>query len=143
MTFLMLFGVGASQAATNTDCRIQPGQVSRAMFTTQIDNREPVNQVLILENKYKQIYFFSDLRNLDGQEITYRWEHEGHVIAEKVFSVKGPRWRSYSSQELDSNMLGRWTVVISDKDGCPLKAVVFQYVATDPKGNGSAIIKLK
>lgn len=142
MALLILLGVNVSQAA-NSDCRAQEGTVPRAMFTTQIEDREPVNQVLILENKYKQVYFFSDLRHLEGQDITHRWEHEGHVVAEKVFSVKGPRWRVYSTQQLDSSMLGRWTVVITDKDGCPLKAVVFQYVATNPNGEGSAIIQLK
>lgn len=142
MAFLFLLGVNVSQAANST-CQIQQGQVSRAMFTTQIENREPVNQVLILEDKYKTVYFFSDLRNLEGQDIVHRWEHDGHVVAEKVFSVKGPRWRVYSTQLLDASMLGRWTVVITDKDGCPLKAVVFQYVATDPNGEGSAILELK
>lgn len=142
LAFLFLLGVNVSQAANST-CQIQQGQVSRAMFTTQIENREPVNQVLILEDKYKTVYFFSDLRNLEGQDIVHRWEHDGHVVAEKVFSVKGPRWRVYSTQLLDASMLGRWTVVITDKDGCPLKAVVFQYVATDPNGEGSAILELK
>ena len=142
LAFLFLLGVNVSQAANST-CQIQQGQVSRAMFTTQIENREPVNQVLILEDKYKTVYFFSDLRNLEGQDIVHRWEHNGHVVAEKVFSVKGPRWRVYSTQLLDASMLGRWTVVITDKDGCPLKAVVFQYVATDPNGEGSAILELK
>lgn len=142
MALLILLGVNVCQAA-NSDCRIQEGTVSRAMFTTQIEDREPVNRVLILETKYKQVYFFSDLRHLEGQDITHRWEHEGHVVAEKVFSVKGPRWRVYSTQQLDSSMLGRWTVVVTDKNGCPLKAVVFQYVATNPNGEGSAIIELK
>jgi hypothetical protein len=142
MTFLFLIGVSIGYAA-NTKCQSTDGEVTRAMFTTQIENREPVNQVLILEDNYKSVYFYTDLRNLEGQDIVHRWEHEGHVVAEKVFSVKGPRWRVYSTQELDHSMLGRWTVVVTDKDGCPLKAVVFQYVASDPNGEGSAIIELK
>lgn len=137
-----LLGVNVCQAA-NSNCQALDGQVTRAMFTTQIENREPVNQVLILEDKYKTVYFFSDLRNLEGQDIVHRWEHEGHVVAEKVFSVKGPRWRVYSTQQLDDSMLGHWTVVITNKDGCPLKAVVFQYVKSDPNGEGSAILDLK
>jgi hypothetical protein len=139
---ILLFGVKLSQAA-DSDCRSVQGQVSRALFTTQIEDREPVNQVLILEDKYNQIYFFTDLRHFEGQDIIHRWEHDGHVVAEKVFSVKGPRWRVYSTQHLDASMLGRWTVVVTDKAGCPLKAVIFEYVATNPKGEGSAIIKLK
>ena len=130
--------------AANAGCGAIPqGQVSRAIFTTQVQDREPVDQVLILESKYDKVYFFTDLRHFEGQEIIHRWEHNGHVIAEKEFAVKGPRWRVYSTQQLDASMLGRWTVVVTDKNGCPLKAAVFDYVATDPKGEGTAIINLK
>lgn len=138
-----MLGVNICQAAAKSDCQPQQGQVSRAIFTTQIVDREPVNRVLILEAKYKQVYFFTDLRHFEGQDVIHRWEHDGHVVAKKVFSVKGPRWRVYSTQQLDASMVGRWTVVVTDKDGCPLKAEVFQYVATDPSGEGSAIINLK
>jgi len=129
--------------AGDLDCLQPQGQVARAIFTTKMDDREPVDQVLILENKYKQVYFFTDLRHFEGQDIIHRWEYNGHVVSKKVFSVKGPRWRVYSTVQLGADMLGRWTVVVTDKDGCPIKAAVFQYVATDPKGGGSAIIKLK
>lgn len=142
MALLILLGVNICQAASS-GCRPPQGQVARAIFTTNINNREPVDQVLILENKYKQIYFFTDLRHFEGQDITHRWEYNGHVVSQKVFSVKGPRWRVYSSVELGADMLGRWTAIVTDKNGCPIKAAVFEYVATDPNGGGSAIIKLK
>lgn len=140
--YFLLTGLSPSQADTPS-CLAEDGKVTRAMFTTQIENREPVNRVLLLENKIRQIIFFTDLRHMEGQDIVHRWEHEGHVIAEKVFNVKGPRWRVYSTQDLDASMLGRWTVVVADKQGCPLKAVVFQYVESAPNGEGSAIIELK
>lgn len=142
MAFVCMLVINKSQAAA-VDCQQTQGQVSRALFTTQIEDREPVNQVLILENKYTKVYFFTDLRHFEGQDVVHRWEHDGHVIAEKVFSVKGPRWRVYSTQLLDPAMLGKWTVVVTDKNGCPLKAAVFEYVATDPNGTGSAMINLK
>jgi len=142
MAFVFLLCMNIGRAA-NTTCGNAQGEVSRAMFTTQIVDREPVNQVLILESKYKKVYFFTDLRHFEGQDIVHRWEHDGHVVSEKVFSVKGPRWRVYSSLSLNDSMLGRWTGIVTDKQGCPLKAVVFQYVATDPNGEGSAIIDLK
>lgn len=113
------------------------------MFTTRVDNREPVDQVLVLEDSYKKIFFFSELRNLEGHEIIHRWEHDGKVVSEKSFEVKGPRWRVYSSLRLNDTMLGRWTVIVMTKDGCPLKAGVFQYVAANSNGQGSAILQIK
>lgn len=139
---LLLFSIGSVSQAADLDCQSPTGQVARAMFTTQIQDREPTDKVLVLEDKYKKVYFFSDLRNFEGQDVVHRWEHDGHVVAEKVFSVKGPRWRAYSSQQLGADSLGRWTVVISVKDGCPIKAVMFEYIATKPNGEGSAILDL-
>ena len=143
---LFLLGICLSIAlqvqAEDSLCEPSSGNIARAMFTTQIDDREPIDRVLILENKTPQLYFFSDLRHLQGQIVKHRWEYEGRVIKEKVFRVQGPRWRVYSLNKLDKSMLGRWTVVITDQDDCPLKAVIFQYVKSD-QGVGSAIIDLR
>ena len=142
MTISVLSGLllaSTSQAADKL-CEPSSGKVARAMFTTTIADREPVNRVLILENKTSQLYFFSDLRHLQGRTVTHRWEYEGRIVNEKSFQVKGTRWRVYSNHKIDPNMLGRWTGVVSDEDGCPLKAVIFQYVQTGQEG--SAIIDL-
>ena len=127
--------------ATNSICEPGSGKVARAMFTTTINDREPTNRVLILENNTTKLYFFSDLRHLQGRTITHRWEYEGHVVDEKSFQVNGARWRIYSRHKMDPTMLGRWTAVVTDEDGCPLKAVIFQYVEAG-QGPGSAIIDL-
>ena len=129
-----------AHAEGSSHCEPITGNIARAMFTTQIDDREPIDRVLILENKTPQLYFFSDLRHLQGQTVKHRWEYEGRVIKEKVFRVQGPRWRVYSLNKLDKSMLGQWTVVITDQDDCPLKAVIFQYVSSS---EGSAIIELR
>lgn len=136
----MLFWGPVSYAVDDL-CDPGSGKVARAMFTTTIDNREPTDRVLILENSTDQLYFFSDLRHLQGQTVTHRWEYEGRVVAEKKFQVKGARWRVYSKHKIDNNMLGRWTVVVTDEKGCPLKAVIFQYVQAGQ--GGAAIIKLR
>jgi len=128
--------------AENTFCEGASGKVARAMFTTNIDEREPIDRVLILENQISQLYFFSDLRHLEGQTVKHRWEYEGKFIKDKTFVVSGPRWRVYSLHTFDKSMLGRWTVIITDQDNCPLKAVIFQYVQTD-QSEGSAIIELR
>lgn len=129
--------------ASGQQCADSGGKVARAIVTTAVENREPVNRVLILENKIPEVFFFSDLRHMEGQQITHRWEHEGKVVLRKQFDVSGPRWRIFSRKELKPEMTGQWTIVITDKDDCPLKAVVFQYVEQNPQGQGSAIINLK
>lgn len=141
LAFILVYCVNVGEAA-DSECGKSQGTVARAVFTTQIQDREPVDQVLILDSSYKKVYFFTDLRHFEGQDVVHRWEHNGHVVSQKVFSIKGPRWRVYSSLNLNDDMLGRWTGIVTDKQGCPIKAVVFEYVAADPDGEGTAIIDL-
>ena len=141
---LTWLSIGHAYAAGKvTECQSNEDNVPRAMFTTAIENREPVDRVLILDDSVANLYFFSDLRRLQGKKIKHRWEFEGKVIKEKLFEVNGPRWRVFSEHELDKEMLGRWTVVIADENDCPLRAVIFRYVAKQESGQTAAIIKLR
>ena len=97
-------------------------RVARGIFSTNIVDREPVDQVLILSNTVDQVYFFTDLRHYQGQTITHRWEYEGKMVTEKTFEVGGPRWRVYSQNDLNPAMTGTWTVVVSDGRGWPIYA---------------------
>ncbi|MET0006901.1 MAG: DUF2914 domain-containing protein [Candidatus Thiodiazotropha sp. 6PLUC4] len=111
--------------------------VARALFTTEIVNREPVNQVVSLDEDATRILFFTDLRNLQGRIITHRWEFEGEVISEVDIEVGGPRWRAYSVKSLNPGEEGKWTVFVIDESGWPLHASIFQQRAgsmaeTDP-----------
>ena len=119
----------------------QRAAVSRAIFTTAIEEREPVDRVLILSNRHNTIYFFSDLRHLEGQKVIHRWEYEGRVVTSKIFKVGGPRWRVYSKQKLPANKTGSWRVVVTTEQGLPLRAAIFRYVDGDKKEN--AILPLQ
>ena len=115
--------------------------VSRAIFSTAIEDREPVNQVLILANTTNTVYFFTDLRHLENQNVIHRWEYEGKVVTSKTFKVGGPRWRVYSKKFIPSENVGTWTVVVTTEDGLPLKASMFKYVDGDNSRN--AILPIK
>ena len=123
----------ANEAASETDASYTPrGSVARTAFTSAIVDREPVDNLLRVPNTLQRIYFFSDLRNLEGEIVTHRWEYEGKVMAEVKFRVGGgPRWRVYSSKNLLPEWTGKWTVVVLDESGWPLKASMFEYVAAE------------
>jgi len=105
--------------------------VARAMFTTKIVDREPVDRVLVLNNKSSEIYFFTDLRHFEGQTITHKWLYDSNVQSVVNFKVKGPRWRVYSRKDIAPDKVGKWTVIIQDESGRSLKASVF-LVAAEP-----------
>lgn len=115
-------------------------RVVRGIFTTDIENREPVDQVLVLTNDHDVIYFFTDLRHFEGETVTHRWEYENNLVSEKKFEVGGPRWRVYSRKQLNPRMTGRWSVVVTDGKGWPIYAAMFDYVDKNRAQASSAIL---
>lgn len=121
LLLFLLFSIISAYAANN-------GSVARSQFTTRIEDREPVDQVVVLDNGITTLYFFTDVRHMEGQTVTHSWEYEGQLISKKEFTIKGPRWRVYSKKELDPSMTGKWTVILRDDRGWPLSVAVFRYV---------------
>lgn len=105
-------------------------RVARAIFTTAIAEREPVDNLESLPNNIQQLYFFSDLRGLAGKIVTHRWEFNDKLMAEITFKVgNGVRWRVYSSKNLLPEWTGTWTVVVSDESGAVLERKSIEYTA--------------
>jgi hypothetical protein len=95
-------------------------KVARAVFTTGVANREPADQVTSLTNEVQQVYFFTELTGLEGKPVAHKWEYGGEVKAAVTFDVKAPRWRVWSSKQLDPSWTGEWTVSVVDDSGATL-----------------------
>lgn len=106
-------------------------RVALAQFTTAIENREPVDQVTFVASEVEKVFFYTDLRGLEGQTISHRWLHDGTVAANVAFEVKGPRWRVWSSKKLLPDLIGDWTVEIVTGEGEVIAAETFTYTAPD------------
>lgn len=102
-------------------------RVARGQFTTAIENREPVDQVAVLSPPADEIYFFTDLRHLDGRTVTHRWEYQGRVVTQVPFKVEGPRWRVFSKSSIEPDQVGEWSVIVIDESGWPLYTELFYY----------------
>jgi len=103
-------------------------KVARAIFTTAIIDREPIDQVLVLNTKTTNISFFTDLRHFEGETIIHKWIYNNKSESVVKFKVKGPRWRVYSRLEISPSKLGKWSVVVQDEAGRSYKASVFRFV---------------
>lgn len=93
------------------------GEVSRSMFATAIENREPVDDIVQIDNNTPHVYFFTELRDMKGQQVTHRWIYQGEVMGEVTFQVGGPRWRVHSSKNLMPEWTGMWEVQVVDAAG--------------------------
>jgi len=123
LVLLLCFPAFAQEEDADIAPAVSPqGPSVLAQFTTGVENREPIDQVSFVENEAQKIFFFTDLRGLEGRTVLHRWIYDGNVVAEVSFDVRGPRWRVWSSKELLSDWIGDWTVEIvvtgpSDADG--------------------------
>lgn len=122
-------GAAETQAA---EAMPPKGFVARSMFATDIQNREPLDSITELSNDHGAIFFFTELRDLDGRTVVHRWEWNGTPMAEVVIEVGGPRWRAYSSKNLHESWLGEWRVSVVDESGRVLTDGTFTYVQAEP-----------
>jgi len=104
------------------------GEVSRALFTIGVDNREPVIMVDSIDSSaYKSISFFTELNDLSGHNVTHQWTFNDKVMFEKTFEVHGSRWRVWTSKTLIPSWTGTWTVNVLDDDRSVLASNSFKY----------------
>lgn len=106
----------------------QIGKVSRSAFSTAIENREPIDDIASLSNDHRRIFFFSELTDLDGQTVSHRWEREGQVMADVPFEVRGPRWRVWSTKQLQPSWTGQWSVSVVDGNGRVIESRHFSFI---------------
>jgi len=108
---LLMLGVSFGAVAQDD------GSVARSMFTTAVENREPVDSVDTVPADTSTVYYYTDLRNMTDKTVTHRWTYKGQVMAEVPFNVGGPRWRVWSSKNLQPIWTGQWTVTVVDGAG--------------------------
>ena len=105
------------------------GEVGRAIFTIDIDNREPVIMVDSIDSgSFNSISFFTELNDLEGHNVTHQWTYNDEVMFEKTFEVRGARWRVWTSKTLLPSWTGTWTVKVLDTDRTELTSKTFDYL---------------
>ncbi len=102
--------------------------ISNADFALEIKDRTPINIIQELDNSFGKIYFFTNIRNLQGQKVTHRWIYNNKVMADVVFDINGPRWRVWSSKNLWPTWLGVWSVEVLNSNGELLYKKEFNYI---------------
>lgn len=126
---LLIASPAHSQEAGEAAADPLPGaEVARAQFTTGMKKREPVDQIVILTAPENEVYFFTDIRDMDGRVAVHNWEYEGKVMSVVPFQVGGPRWRVFSKVVLEPDQGGEWSVMVTDQEtGWPLHSELFRY----------------
>ena len=106
---------------------VAAGKVSRAQFTTGIIDREPVDQIITMSTERSEIKYFTELSDMQGENVTHQWVYKNQIMFEISFNVDGPRWRVWSSMSLQPGWTGTWFVNTIDENRTTLSSLSFQY----------------
>lgn len=118
---LTIADAAAFQEVAKIDTPEITENVVRAQFAWGIKEKEPAGEIrspaILQRGDSVALYFFSELKGMNGQTLTHQWSHNGTVAVSKNFRVDGDRWRVFSSKQLNSDLLGEWKVAIRDSNG--------------------------
>ncbi|WP_462146461.1 DUF2914 domain-containing protein [Pseudoalteromonas gelatinilytica] len=126
------FSQSAHIASVAIGAKIDTDKVSRAVLTTDVVDREPVN---VLKNDVKlaqisnSLSFFSELRNMQGQTVRHQWYYQDQQLASIELAVSSPRFRTYSTKNIMPEQLGDWRVEVIDAEGNLLAQKEFRILA--------------
>ncbi|SEM78044.1 DUF2914 domain-containing protein [Nitrosomonas marina] len=110
---------GTPVSATSPDT-IDHDQIIRAQLTRAVNKREPVDEIdkiQLEQNIPRNIYFFVELHDLAGQQVTVNWYFNEQHMAETTLEVNGRNWRTYANKLLNKKSIGTWRVTLTDEAG--------------------------
>jgi len=100
--------------------------VSSLVIATGVENREPVGAAEQFTADVGTLYAYMVVEgDFSETQLTQVWVHGGDEVARVPLTVRGPRWRTWSSKTLPPSWTGDWTVNVVDQDGNTLKSAAF------------------
>ena len=124
--------VAAPHTPASTERVATIDNVRRAVFATDVVDREPIDELDSLTIDANQICFFTEIVDFEGGSITHRWIHNGEIAAEVTFDIGGPRWRVHSRKLLAPDGTVAWAVEIVDGNGNTIGRAEFVYYEREP-----------
>jgi hypothetical protein len=105
--------------------------ISRAVLTTGISEREPVDVLKesIEQTEFQEkLFFFTEVRKLKGQTISHLWFHQDQLMAEISLTISADRYRTYSSKNIMPSQTGQWRVEAVTEQGELLAQKTFRII---------------
>ena len=126
------FSPTAQVASVALGAQIDTGKISRAVLTRKVSKREPT-YVFAADIRLSQfdegLSFFSEIKNLQGQQVKHIWSFEGEIMAEITLDVTSPRYRTYSTKNIMNTQTGHWRVDVVDEQGNLIAQKEFRILA--------------
>lgn len=103
------------------------GSVANATFTSGVTDDAPIDFREEFFTDTSVVYYYSELLDLSGQTVRYRWTLEGQLMHEVPVHVTHARQAAWSWTEMQPDTTGNWTVEVLDESGNVLDRRNFAY----------------
>lgn len=126
VTALTLAAVARPASAQQATPDTSGINVSQAVVATGVENREPTGVAEQFPADVGTVYCYMVAEgDFPETQLVQVWMHGDQEMARVPLTVKGPRWRTWSSKKIMPDWTGDWTIRIEDADGNVLKSVSF------------------
>lgn len=101
--------------------------VTTAIVGTGVDDREPVGTGTSFPASVGTVYFYTVFEGDFGErQVEHVWMRNGEEVGRVPLTVRGPRWRTWSSKTVPADWTGEWEARVVDADGSVLATAAFQ-----------------
>ena len=120
------FATATTLAAQAVERAAPAVEVTRAVVATAVEDREPVGESTTFAADVGTLYFYTVFEgSFDEAQVNHVWLYEGEEVARVPLTVRGPRWRTWSSKQIMPEWTGNWTVRVIAGDDKILATVDF------------------
>lgn len=114
------------------ETKILSVKVARFVLSKAMQSREPLGTIADIriggdDDPAVAVYAFSDIKDLAGSPVYYRWLRNEKQIAKIRVDIGSDSWRSSSSKLLNRKMSGRWRVELRSAQNELLAYTEFYY----------------
>ncbi|WP_457642113.1 DUF2914 domain-containing protein [Persephonella sp.] len=104
-------------------------KVLEIYFAENVENRKPINISETFPNTIKRVYCWTKIKAENPPTKIYHvWYHKDKEMARVELDIKYPYFRTWSYKTILSHWIGKWKVVVEDKNGNPLAEKEFEIV---------------
>jgi len=103
------------------------GAVENATFTSGVTDGAPVDFRQEFDANTPVIYYYAEVVGLDGQTVTHRWKLEGRLMQEVRLPVRSARQKLWSTNVMQPEWTGNWTVEVVNERGEVISRQSFAY----------------
>ena len=106
-----------------------PWSLIRSSVTTGMEGEEPINCRGTAFTDENELYYFTELADLDGKTVHHEWRFDGDVVQTNSLEVRSDHWKTFSKRRFSEKDAGRWEVRTVDAQGINLGSTTFAYKA--------------